>query len=164
MSTDSTHQATENKLPVVAGRDRTGSVIVEELQVQALDDQQYRLLVSPAFANNLAKGDTFILTGAGEYRVIERSGNLCVRVLSREGINSIKEKILAEVEKLGGQLDLETARQLVFSIHYSCGFQAIETLFDRFVPSNEASFWHYSNVYSEDGKTPLNWWKDLDQS
>jgi hypothetical protein len=63
---------------------------------------------------------------------------------------------------LGGDLDLETPRMLVYSIHVSCGFNTIEDILNRAVGNDGQSAWLYGNVYDPaDGQTPLNWWLDL---
>jgi hypothetical protein len=66
------------------------------------------------------------------------------------------------LEKMGGDLDLETARMLVYSIHVSCGFNTIEELLNRVLGTDGESLWVYGNVYDPvDGQTPLNWWQAL---
>ena len=51
---------------------------------------------------------------------------------------------------------------LVYSIHVSCGFSAIENILNEFVGRDGQSAWMYGNVYDPaDGETPLNWWQDL---
>lgn len=97
-----------------------------------------------------------------EFDLVQRSGNLSIRVYSRTDIQALNELLTPALEKLGGELDRETPRMLVYSIHVSCGFDAIESILNRYVGQDEQNTWIYGNVYDPtDGVTPLNWWQDL---
>jgi hypothetical protein len=83
-------------------------------------------------------------------------------VFSRNDINVLADALTPEFEKLGGELDVETPRMLVYSIHVSCGFSTIEDLLNQHVGRDADSTWMYGNVYDPvDGQTPLNWWQDI---
>lgn len=148
-------------IELMAGTDPAGQAIVERLSVKVDEDNQCQLVKSPAFTKGLASGDIIKHTAADrKFELIKRSGNLCIRVLSREHIVQLAENLAPELEKLGGELDTENDRMLVFSIHVSCGFTAIETILNRHI-DGKSSIWFYGNVYGEDGQTPLDWWQEV---
>lgn len=149
-------------IELFAGLDANGQAIVERLPVRINEDSSCQLVKSPAFVKGIASGDTIKLTpGSQNFELIKRSGNLCIRVLSRGNIETLSEALTPEFEKLGGELDTETERFLVLSIHVSCGFSAIEEILNKFVDGSN-SIWLYGNVYDpEDGSTPLNWWQEI---
>lgn len=150
-------------IELFAGLGADNQPIVEQLQVRELDDGNLQLVQSPAFAKGLASGDVVrMLPETREFDLVQRSGNLSIRVFSRNDIASLSDQLTPELEKLGGELDRETARMLVFSIHVSCGFEAIEEILNRYVGQDGQSAWMYGNVYDPaDGQTPLNWWLDI---
>ncbi len=152
---------TPQVIEIFAGLDARGLSVVERLPVEVNDEGECRLLQSPAFAKGLARGDWIRRNPAtGQFELRRRSGNLCIRVLSRGDLDALEAALTPELEKLGGQLDLENPRVLVYSIHVSCGFTAIETLLDSHM--TESSTWLYGNVYDPaDGVTPLNWWQEI---
>lgn len=150
-------------IELFAGLDANGQAVIERMPVKiSEEDDSCQLVKSPAFVKGIASGDTIKLRpGSQDFELIKRSGNLCIRVLSRGEIGSLAESLAPELEKLGGELDTETERMLVFSIHVSCGFQAIEALLNKHV-DGQSSIWLYGNVYDpKDGETPLNWWQSI---
>jgi hypothetical protein len=150
-------------IELFAGNDPQGQPIVERLAVKQRDDDSLQLVKSPAFIRGIASGDVIkLLPDTQEFVIQKRSGNLCVRVYARAGLEGIDEQLTPELEKLGGELDTQTPRFLVYSIHVSCGFVAIEGLLERYVGKCEEAMWAYGNVYDPvDGVTPLNWWHDI---
>lgn len=149
-------------IELFAGNDPQGQPVVERLAVRQNEDESFQLVKSPAFIRGLASGDTVkMLQETKEFEIVKRSGNLCIRVYTKQDITAISEQLTPELEKLGGELDTETPRFLVYSIHVSCGFTTIETLLNKYV-SGEDRAWLYGNVYDPtDGVTPLNWWNDI---
>ena len=150
-------------IELFAGLGADGKPIVEQLHVRELDDGNFQLVQSPAFAKGLASGDIVkMLPQTREFELVQRSGNLSLRVYSRGDTQALSDALTAELEKLGGELDRETPRMLVYSIHVSCGFTTIENILNEFVGRDGQSAWMYGNVYDPvDGETPLNWWQDL---
>ena len=150
-------------IELFAGVGADGKPIVEQLHVRELEDGLFQLVQSPAFAKGLASGDQVkMLSASREFELVQRSGNLSVRVFSRGDIQSLADQLTPELEKLGGELDRETPRMLVYSIHVSCGFSAIETILNEHVGRDGQSAWMYGNVYDPvDGQTPINWWLEL---
>ncbi len=87
---------------------------------------------------------------------------MSIRIFCRGDIKSLGENLTPQLEKLGGEQDLETERMLVYSIHVSCGFKTIEEILNQHVGEKTGSMWQYGNVYDPaDGETPLNWWIDI---
>lgn len=148
-------------IELMAGTDPNGQAIIERMPVKIDDNNQCELVKSPAFVKGLASGDLIKHTAdTREFELIKRSGNLCIRVLSRDSIAKLAENLAPELEKLGGELDTENERMLVFSIHVSCGFTTIETILNRHI-DGKTSIWLYGNVYDDDGQTPLDWWQAI---
>ncbi len=155
-----------NALQVIelfAGHRPDGQIVVERVPVKVLDDDSCQLVKAPAFVKGLAGGDTIRLQeDKRQFELVKRSGNLAVRVFAYEGLDEIAEALIAELEKLGGSLDTENERMLIFSIHVSCGFAAIEDILNSHCDSIDDCQWTYGNVYdADDGVTPLNWWQDI---
>lgn len=150
-------------IELFAGLGANGKPIVEKLPVRELESGELQLVQSPAFMKGLASGDVIRCDVPNqEYEIVRRSGNLSVRVFSRDSIEALGDLLTPELEKLGGELDLETPRMLVYSIHVSCGFSTIEDLLNRYLGKDGRSAWMYGNVYDPvDGQTPLNWWQDI---
>lgn len=148
-------------IELFAGLDPDGKPFVEKLSVKANDQGQLQLIKSPAFVKGLASGDLIKLDrDNSHFEILTHSGNLCIRVFSKADIRPLEEALTSELERLGGELDIETPRMLVYSIHVSCGFSAIEAILNRHVGKHSA--WIYGNVYDpSDGTTPLNWWLDI---
>ncbi len=154
------------ELPFLAGVNQEGDPVFESLQAEFLPDDPHRvrLLRSPLFARNLASGDTLKLINpdAAEYELERRSGNLCVRVFRKLGIQEVDNFLTPTIEKLGGALDLGEEHALVYSIHVSIGFGTIEKLLDHASQTYDGTVWYYGNVYDpEDGETPLRWWEEF---
>jgi chitodextrinase len=49
---------------------------------------------------------------------------------------------------------------LVYSIHVSSGFTAIETILNDNIQGDTA-VWFYGNVYDPASGEPLNWWQSI---
>ncbi len=150
-------------IELFAGIGANGQPMVEQLQVRELEDGNLQLVQSPVFAKGLAAGDLVkMLPQTREFDLVQRSGNLSIRVFSKGDISALSDAITPELEKLGGELERETPRLLSYAIHVSCGFEAIETILNRHVGQDGNSAWVYGNVYDpNDGTTPLNWWLDI---
>lgn len=153
-----------NTLQVIelfAGIGADGNPVAERLQVIIHDDNSCELVKSPAFVKGIARGDIIKLEpGSQDFTLLKRSGNLSIRVYCRDDSSELVDELTPPLEKLGGDLDIETPRMLVYSIHVSCGFQQIEQLLNSVISDDVA--WIYGNVYDPvDGETPLNWWQEI---
>ncbi|WGL15446.1 DUF4265 domain-containing protein [Microbulbifer bruguierae] len=152
-------------IELFAGTNPDGEPVVERLQVRVNEDDSVQLVRSPAFIKGIASGDTIKVDRTDpdkpSFELVKRSGNLAVRVFSRGDSTKLSDQLTPELEKLGGELDLESPRLLVYSIHVSCGFAEIEKMLNS-VCDGANSVWYYGNVYDPvDGQTPLNWWQDI---
>ncbi|MDO8273251.1 MAG: DUF4265 domain-containing protein [Gammaproteobacteria bacterium] len=153
-------------LSLIAGYRNDGEPVLEKIVVEAMTPatKEYRLLKSPVFVRCLAAGDKirYPADNPAGYELIKRSGNLCIRVLRKEGIEEVANTLSPELELLDGTLDLQSPRVLVYSIHVSIGFQNIEILLDRVIGQFPGTVWYYGNVYDPaDGVTPLDWWQEF---
>lgn len=150
-------------IELLAGYDPEGKPVVERLQVKITEDDNCQLVRSPAFIKGLASGDIIKLgSDRQHFEIVQHSGNLAVCVYSRDDVIALSEALTPDIEKLGGQQDLETDRMLVYSVHVSLGFKTIEDLLNKHVGASSQSVWQYGNVYDPaDGQTPLNWWLDI---
>ncbi|WP_341936927.1 DUF4265 domain-containing protein [Marinimicrobium sp. C2-29] len=150
-------------IELFAGTRPDGQPIVEQLPAIELDAGQLQLVRSPAFAQGIAGGDVVkLLPATQELELVKRSGNVSLRVFTKGDMASLADKLVPPLEKLGGELDLNNDRMLVFTIHVSCGFEAIEKILEDAIGKDELSAWRYGNVYDPaDGTTPLNWWQPI---
>ncbi len=149
-------------LQLPAGKDSEGQHVLEQLEAKVLDKEgYYEILKAPLFVRNLARGDV-IATGPqaqGTYTLIQRSGNLAIRIFSKNKLDELELVLTPEVEKLDGSLDIQTPRALSYSLHVNLGFAVIEALFDNMMASFADTVWYYGNVYDpRNGLNPLNWW------
>lgn len=157
-----------SELPFLAGIDPGGDPVFENLTVTVVDasDYQVQLVKSPLLVRNLAAGDKIKLVDptAGNYELLQRSGNLAIRVFRRHQLDVVEEYLTPAIEKLDGALDINSERALVYSIHYSIGFTVIEELLNKASSTFPDTIWYYGNVYDpEDGTTPLQWWLEIDE-
>lgn len=150
-------------IELFAGLQPDGKPAVERIAVKVLEDDSCELVRSPAFVKGIASGDVVKLNKEdSSFELLKRSGNLAIRVFAREDIQQLNDDLTARLEKLGAELDLENDRLLVYTIHVSCGFSAIEKILDDLVGEETESAWFYGNVYDPtDGVTPLNWWQEI---
>lgn len=150
-------------IELFAGTRPDGQAVVEQLRVKMNDDDTAVLVASPAFVQGIARGDTIKKEpDSNEFALIKRAGNLSIRVLSKNNGAALAEAITPELTKLGGDIDIESDRLLVYSIHVSCGFQAIEAVLNKAMAQFNECAWFYGNVYDPtDGSTPLNWWQEF---
>ncbi|MFV8782971.1 DUF4265 domain-containing protein [Microbulbifer sp. SA54] len=152
-------------IELFAGTNPDGEPVVERMQVRVNEDDSVQLVRSPAFIKGIASGDTIKVNREDpdkpSFELVKRSGNLAVRVFCRGDSTKLSDQLTPQLEKLGGELDMETPRLLVYSIHVSCGFAEIEEILNS-VCDGANSVWYYGNVYDPvDGQTPLNWWQDI---
>ena len=81
------------------------------------------------------------------------------KVNGSDPLAPLAEGLVRRVAELGGVLDGQIERGMVFTIPIAAGFPAIESVFNEFVSSHPGTEWLFSNVYDpRDGVTPLNWW------
>lgn len=150
-------------IELFAGLNPEGQPVAETVRVRELDGGHLQLVQSPAFVKGVASGDHIKYNpDTREFELVQHSGNLSIRVFSRGDITELADRLTPALEKLGGELDLQTPRMLVFSIHVSCGFANIEQVLQEALEDDPDSAWLYGNVYDpNDGTTPLNWWQSI---
>ncbi|MFT5084651.1 MAG: hypothetical protein ACI9Y1_002706 [Lentisphaeria bacterium] len=150
-------------IELFAGTRPDGTPVVERLQVRGLEDESLQLVKSPAFIQGIASGDVIKLNREDQsFELLKRAGNLCIRVFAKNDIEQLAQDLTPILEKMGGELDFENERMLVYTIHVSCGFAATEQQLNDHVGEDSDSIWFYGNVYDpKDGQTPLNWWQEI---
>jgi hypothetical protein len=138
---------------------RDGGPSVEPVHAVELGEGRFRLLYSPGFVEGIAAGDEFrLLDEHGAFEVTRRSGNVGVQVFGSDPLAPVAEGLVRRVAELGGVLDGQIERGMVFTIPVVAGFPAIESVFNEFVSAHPGIEWMFGNVYDpRDGVTPLNW-------
>lgn len=154
----------ETRVELLAGihPENRQPIFEQVLASPAEADNEYRLLKSPLFVRGVAAQDIVRLhpDARGRYALVQRSGILALRVFFKQPDANLEGQLTAEVEKLGGSLDIHTERALVYSIHFGVGFQAIESLINGLTAGKPVQ-WMYGNVYDPESGEPLNWWQDM---
>ena len=159
MTNNADKDASQVSIPLLAGQRPDGQLIYEEVYGEPIGDSCYRLLTSPVFARGAAKHDIIRKLVAGRFEVEQHSGNLCVRVLAKGGIEQIRQLLDAALQGTGAELDYQNERTLVYSVPVRMGFESIEAVFNKAIASSDAQ-WLYANVYDPLDGEPLNWWLD----
>lgn len=150
-------------IDLLAGTHPNGEPVIEKVPALAAPQRNcYQLQQSPLFVNGAARGDVIelLINNPGRFRVRERSGQLAIRVLRRDGVAELAEELTPVLEKLDATLDVVSARALVYSVHVAVGFSEIERALDPLVSAAGAT-WSYGNVYSPETGAPLDWWENL---
>lgn len=144
---------------------KNGKPVMENVLVEQLGGNRYRLLRSPGLVPGLAAQDEFERAD-GElhgYRLLKRGGNVCVQVFFPHDTLECRKKLIPMAEHAGGWLDGEATGSsngmLVFTFPVRAGFPAIEKVMAQAKAISPGCEWFYGNVYDlADGVTPLNWW------
>ncbi|CAA0116782.1 Uncharacterised protein [BD1-7 clade bacterium] len=151
----------ETLIHLLAGQRPDGELVYEDVRAEVVGDGCYRLLASPVFARGSAKGDVIRMMAAGRFEVEGRGGKLCVRVLGRGDLSTVRQRLEAPVKAIEGELDFDSERALVYNVPVEQGFDAVENAFNEALQGRDDAMWLYANVYDPvDGETPLNWWHD----
>ena len=144
---------------------RNGKPFLENLLVEQLGTNCYRLVHSPGLVPGLAAGDEFELAESElhGYRLLNHGGNVSVQILFSHGTNECRKTLVPMVEQIGGWLDGETSGSssglLVFTFPVRTGFPTIENVMATAKIISPDCECYYGNVYDlNDGVTPLNWW------
>ena len=159
----------EPTIELIAGRHPNGELVVEKVLISPQSEENsYQLLKSPLFVRGIARADVIqsLDKPKGAFKVLKHGGNLCLRVFSKEAFSStalsvLEQSLTSDIEKLGGDLDVKEPKALVYSIHVSCGFNAIEKILDDALSPYEDVAWFYGNVYDPETGEPLNWWQPI---
>lgn len=145
------------KLPIV-GEDAKG---FEDIPVAPVGATSFRLLNSPGFVHGVALGDTIELadTPTG-FRVIRRSGNVCVWVTSDAPMDDqLSGRVMQIVVSGGGVVDGGYKDRLIVANFRlsTVGFSAIEKCMSQ-VERIPTLSWMYGNIYDPMSGAPLEWW------
>jgi hypothetical protein len=140
---------------LIAGQKSSGEPVYEELLVDPLGGDRYRVVASPGLVLGLASGDEIIAGPDQTFELATRGGNLSIHVY---GPHSIVNTLAPRIGALGGWLDGRAPNLTVFTIPVSVGFPEVERVLNDFVGQHSGTEWYFANVYDEDGVTPLNWW------
>ena len=159
----------EPTIELIAGQHPSGELVVEKVLINPQQQaNSYQLLKSPLFVRGIARADIIqaMEKPKGAFKVLQHGGNLCLRVFSKEdfsntALSALEQSLTSEIEKLGGDLDIKEPKALVYSIHVSCGFNAIEKMLDEALSCYEDVAWFYGNVYDPQTGEPLNWWQPI---
>jgi hypothetical protein len=159
----------ECSIELIAGHHPNGEIVVEKLLVNPQPEaDSYQLLKSPMFVRGIARADVIqqLEKPKGGFKILQHGGNLCVRVFSKQDFNvpalaALEQALTLALEKLGGDLDSKETNALVYSIHVSCGFNAIEKELNDALSSVDDVAWFYGNVYDPESGKPLNWWQSI---
>jgi hypothetical protein len=135
----------------------------EEVEVEPLGGDRYRVLCPPRFAYGLAVGDEIELDDQTPFgfRTVVRSGNLTVWFYVRE---RGQERALANAARdlvgpIGATIEGTPDRMLILTVPLSAGWGPIEAVMNRIAAALPGTSWEYGNVYDpQDGKTPIKWW------
>lgn len=133
----------------------------EDVRVEELGNNRYKLLQSPGLVLGIAADDEFAVAADESIEVLKRGGNLCVQIFDDSGVSRIQSRVTGELATIGGRLDGVAGKELVYTVHVDVGFPTIERVLNRIVATFPTAEWVYGNVYDpRDGVTPLNWWLD----
>lgn len=132
----------------------------EPVHVEDTGNGVLRLLASPGLAYDVAAGDAIRVDAAGKYEVVERAGNLSVRVYSKRPIGDRLDDLVARMEGVQGVLDGRVTGGAVFTVPAQGRVSRVRRLMGEFVAVHRDCIWEFGNVYDEQG-VPLEWCRDL---
>src|SRR5262249_33187212 len=123
---------TAETINLVAGKSSSGVPAYEEVLVEHLSAQQYKLRCSPGLVQGLAAGDVIEAPGDGTFRVLERGRNLCIQIFGSGDLTIFEKMATEKLTPLGGRLDGKAKELLVYTIPVTAGFAAVETVLNEF--------------------------------
>lgn len=143
-----------------------GRQVPENVLVEPIRENRFRLLRSPGLVQGIAAGDEFEIAPDEPfgYRVLKRGRNVCLQIfVNTDKVDELRRTLTPLAQQLGGSLDGDATSAnlaiLVFTIPIAVGFPAIESLMANAKAISPSCEWFYGNVYDPtDGVTPLNWW------
>lgn len=150
-------------IKIYVARTDTGKNRYEEVQVQEIDKNIYKLLSAPILALNLARNDIFEIVEENEpVKVLRRGGNFNIQIydakFTLEDFLDFKEELK---NYLDGSIDSALGNNLAISISSEQGIHKINNFFTNFEKIS-GNGWAFSNIYKNynnfDDDTLLNWW------
>jgi hypothetical protein len=141
-----------------AARKRSGEPVIEEVLVDSLSGNKYRVVATPGLVLGVAAGDVINVDHAEKtFAVMTRGGNLAIHLY---GPQDTVNRYVDDFDKLGGVVDGRAHSLTVLTVPVASGWDAVEGLLNSISQQDPDVRWYYGNVYGEDGETPLGWWKD----
>ncbi|GAA1808072.1 hypothetical protein GCM10009682_32350 [Luedemannella flava] len=136
----------------------TGQPRLEELPATRLGHDVYLVDGSPMFTYGCAAGDRIRVAEDGTFEVLERGGNLCLRVYPTEPLSEASvEALRHRIGDLDGLVETPGDRRfVVITAPVTAGFPDLQAVLDQWTEEH-GGVWEYGNVYDEDNK-PLDWW------
>lgn len=146
-----------------AGTNDLGTRVLDEVEVDVLGDNRFRIARSPGLVLGLARGDVIRIEADFRFEIIRRGGNVAVQVHAPPELESgVRGELAERLAAIGGSLDEYLEHRIaVFSVPLSDGFERIEAIAGEFVRIHPECDWYYGNVYDTDNVTPLRWWEPL---
>lgn len=133
--------------------------LYEQVLAVDLGDGTVKIDASPGLVMGVAAGDVIRLTDDNQFEIVSRGGNVCLQIFHRSRIDEVAKSALQKIEGIGGWLDGQAPKLLVYTIPVSAGFAEIEAIVSQLQLSFPGLEWLYGNVYDLiDEVTPLNWW------
>ena len=132
----------------------------EPVHVEELSEGVLKLLFSPGLAYDIAAGDTIKVDESGHYDVVQRAGNLAIRLYFKEPVGDRLTKLEQEFAAMNGTLDGQVRNGAVFTVSASGHVPKVRRVMNDFVKTNKDCIWEFGNAYDSQGK-PLDWCKQL---
>jgi hypothetical protein len=131
---------------------------IEEIIVEKVGDNRFRLASSPGMVRGLAAHDVIALNAenAAGFELVQRGQNVCIHLFCDTAQRAqIQAGLSQTLGRLGGWLDATMGGTgLCFTVPVAAGFSAIERALRQVVGED----WEYSNVLDPETDAPLNWW------
>lgn len=150
-------------LNIYAGKTSSGNTRVEEVLVEYINENIYKLQSAPGLALNLAKGDVFEFFNSDEpVKVIYRGGNFNIHIyeanLTLEDYEDFKSELLDYLE---GTIDGLSGNNMAITVPSIQGIQKINSFFINFSQIS-GNNWSFTNIYRNyedfEDETLLDWW------
>ena len=132
----------------------------ELVHVEELGAGVLKLLFSPGLAYDVAAGDTIKVDDSGHFEVVERAGNLAVRVYFKEPIGNRLAPLVHEFARMNGTMDGQVMKGAVFTVSAAGQVPRIREVMSDFLEANKDCIWEFGNAYDSHGR-PLDWCKQL---
>jgi hypothetical protein len=132
----------------------------EPVHVEEVGNGLHRLLYSPGLAYDVAAGDTISVREDRSYTVVDRGGNLALRVYAKQPLKGRETELASQLAMFGGVLDGQVSKGLVFTVPAERNFAQVTKAVNAFVAKNSDCIWEYGNAYDEQGR-PLEWCREI---
>lgn len=153
-------------LNIYAGKTSSGNTRVEEVLVEYIDENIYKLQSAPGLALNLAKGDVFEFFNSDEpVKVIYRGGNFNIHIyeanLTLEDYEDYEDFKSELLDYLEGTIDGLSGNNMAITVPSIQGIQKINSFFINFSQIS-GNNWSFTNIYRNyedfEDETLLDWW------